>query len=208
MTVIEDRTRPPKPTPRDWAVFRYGLISEATRPLAHEVVSQTLSRIAARQHALPDGALQRFSVSTLRAWLRSYQRGGLDALLPRTRADKGSFRKLEDDTAEIIARHRVQHRDLSVKLFHQILHEDQVLPEGFRICEATLRRFLKARRLDKPVRGPERARVKYEMPHPNDLWVADFMHGPHVHTEQGKRRAILCDILDSCGAPGYVESWP
>lgn len=196
MTVIEDRTRPPKPTPRDWAVFRYGLISEATRPLAHEVVSQTLARTAARQHALPDGSLQRFSVSTLRNWLRLYQRGGLDALLPRTRADKGSFRKLDDDTAEIIARHRVQHRDLSVKLFHQILHEDGVLPEGFRICEATLRRFLKARRLDRPVRGPERARAKYEMPYPNDLWVADFMHGPHVHTAQGKRRAILCDILD------------
>ena len=196
MTVIEDRTRPPKPTSRDWAVFRYGLISEATRPLAHEVVSQTLSRMAARQHALPNGSLQRFSVSTLRNWLRAYLGGGLEALLPKTRADKGSFRKLDEDAAEIIARHRVQHRDLSVKLFHEILHEDKVLPEGCRICEATLRRFLKARGLDKPLRGPERARSKYEMPHPNDLWVADFMHGPHVRTEQGKRRAILCDILD------------
>jgi transposase InsO family protein len=194
--VIEDRTRPPKPTPRDWAVFRYGLISEATRPLAHEVVSQTLARIAARQHALPDGSLQRFSLSTLRNWLRHYQRGGLDALLPRTRADKGSFRCLDDDTAEIIARHRVQHRDLSVTLFHQILHEDGVLPQGFRICQATLRRFLKARGLDKPLRGPDKARAKYEMPHPNDLWVADFMHGPYVRGDSGKRRAILCDILD------------
>ena len=194
--MIEDRTRPPKPTPRDWAVFRYGLISEATRPLANEVVSQTLARVAARQHALPDGSLQRFSVSTLRHWLRVYQRSGLDGLLPRTRADKGSFRKLDDDAAESIARHRVQHRALTVKLFHQILHEDGVLPYGFHICEATLRRFLKARGLDKSVRGPEKARAKYEMPHPNDLWVADFMHGPHVRTEAGKRRAILCVILD------------
>ncbi|MFH1269212.1 MAG: hypothetical protein ABIK89_26075 [Planctomycetota bacterium] len=194
--MIEDRTRPPRPTPRDWAVFRYGLISEATRPLAHEVVSQTLARVAARQHALPDGSLHRFSVSTLRAWLRTYQRDGLDALLPRARGDKGTFRKLGDDTAEIIARHRVQHRELSVKLFHEILHEDGVLPGGFRICEATLRRFLKARNLDRPVRGAQRARAKYEMPHPNDLWVADFMHGPHVRTEKGKRRAILCAIID------------
>lgn len=194
--MIEDRTRPPRPLPRDWAVFRYGLISEATRPLAHEVVAQTLARTAARQHALPDGSLQRFSGSTLRSWLRAYQRGGLDALLPKTRADKGTFRKLDDDAAEIIARHRVQQRALSVKLFHQILHEDGVLPDGFQICEATLRRFLQARGLDKPLRGPERARAKYEMPHPNDLWVADFMHGPHVRTDQGKRRAILCAILD------------
>ena len=194
--MIEDRVRAPKPTARDWAVFRYGLISESTRPLTHEVVSQTLSRIAARQHALPDGSLQRFSVSTLRSWLRAYQRSGLDALLPKTRADKGSFRKLDDDTAEIIARHRVQNRALSVKLFHQILHEDAVLPDGVRVCEATLRRFLRVRSLDKSVRGPERARAKYEMPHPNDLWVADFMHGPHVQTPVGKRRAILCDIID------------
>ncbi len=194
--MIEDRTRPPKPTPRDWAVFRYGLISEATRPLAHEVVAQTLARTAARQHALPDGSLKRFSASTLRSWLRAYQHGGLDALMPQTRNDKGTFRKLDDDTAEIIARHRVQHRDLSVKLFHQILHEDGVLPDGSRICEATLRRFLKVRGLDKPLRGPERARAKYEMPHPNDLWVADFMHGPHVRTETAKRKAILCAILD------------
>lgn len=194
--MIEDRNRPPKPTPRDWAVFRYGLISEATRPLAHEVVAQTLARIASRQHALPDGSLHRFSVSTLRSWLRAYQHGGLDALLPKTRTDKGTFRKLDDDIAEIIARHRVQHRAVSVKLFHQLLHEDGVLPDGFRVCEATLRRFLKARGLDKPMRGPERARAKFEMPHPNDLWVADFMHGPHVRTEHGKRRAILCAILD------------
>lgn len=194
--MIEDRTRPAKPTPRDWAVFRYGLISEATRPLALEVVAQTLARTAARQHALPDGSLHRFSVSTLRAWLRAYQHGGLDALLPRARGDKGTFRKLDDDTAEIIARHRVQHRELSVKLFHQILHEDGVLPVGFRLCEATLRRFLRARNLDRPLRSAQRARAKYEMPHPNDLWVADFMHGPRVKTAQGARKAILCAIID------------
>jgi hypothetical protein len=126
--MIEDKTRPPRPTPRDWAVFRYSLISEATRPLAQEVVAQTLARIAARQHPLPDGSLKRFSTATLRSWLRAYQSGGLDALLPKTRSDKGTFRCLDDDTAETIARHRVQHRHLSVKLFHHILHDDGVRP--------------------------------------------------------------------------------
>jgi len=194
--MIEDKTRPPKPTPRDWAVFRYGLISEATRPLSGEVASQTLAVVAARQHALPDGSLRRFSLATLRAWLRTYQREGLDGLMPKARSDKGTFRVLDEDTAELIARHRVQHRNLSVKLFHQILHQDGLLPEGTTICEATLRRFLKLRGLDKAVRGPGRARAKYEMPHPNDLWVADFMHGPRVRTETGKRKAILCAIID------------
>ena len=46
--MIEDKVRPQTPTPRDWAVFRYGLISEATRPLTDEVVSQVLARVAAK----------------------------------------------------------------------------------------------------------------------------------------------------------------
>jgi transposase InsO family protein len=194
--MIQDQSRPPRPTPRDWAVFRYGLISEATRPQAGEVVAQVLAPIAALQHPLPDGSVRRFSAATLRAWLKAYQHGGLDALYPKARADKGSFRSIDDDTAEAIARHRVQHRALSVKLFHEILHNDGVLPGGARVCEATLRRFLKARGLDKPVRGPGKARAKYEMPHPNDLWVADFMHGPRVKSSTDKRKAILCAILD------------
>jgi putative transposase len=194
--MIQDQNRPPRPTPRDWAVFRYGLISEAARPLAGEVVAQVLTRIAAHQHPLPDGSQRRFSVATLRAWLKAYRQGGLDALLPKTRTDKGTFRCIDDDTAEAIARHRVQHRALSVKLFHEILHEEGVLPAGARVCEATLRRFLKARGLDKPLRGPGKARAKYEMPHPNDLWVADFMHGPRVKTPDGKRKAILGAIID------------
>lgn len=194
--MIEDKAQPQTPTPRDWAVFRYGTISEATRPLSDEVVGQVLARLAARQHQLPDGALRRFSHATLRSWLAAYRRGGLDALFPKTRSDKGSFRKLDDDTAETIARHRVQHRRLSVTLFHQVLHEDGVLPEGTRVCEATLRRFLKGRGLDHPLREGTKARAKYEMPHPNDLWIADFMHGPKVGASPGKRKAILCAIID------------
>jgi transposase InsO family protein len=193
--MIEDKMTPARPTHRDWAVFRYGLISEATRPLTDEVAGQVLARVAARQHQLPDGAIRRFSVSTLRLWLRRYQRGGLDALLPRTRSDKGSFRSLDDDTIEAICRHRVQHRQISVKLFWQLLHDDGVLGDK-RVCEATLRRLLKTRGLAKPLRTPGKARAKYEMPHPNDLWVADFMHGPRVHAHKGKRKAILCAILD------------
>jgi len=194
--MIQDQTRSPQPTPRDWAVFRYGLIAEATRPLTGEVVAQTLARIAARQHQLPDGSLRRYSAATLRAWLKVYLHGGLDALSPKIRTDKGSFRSIDDDTAEDIARYRVQHRAMSVKLFHEILHEDQVLPKGARVCEATLRRFLKERGLAKAVRGSGKARAKYEMPHPNDLWVGDFMHGPRVKTPASKRKAILCGIID------------
>ncbi|MCK4303662.1 MAG: Mu transposase C-terminal domain-containing protein [Candidatus Eisenbacteria sp.] len=50
-------------------MFRYGLIGETTRPLADEVLAQTLARIAAQHHQLPDGLLRRFSGATLRRFL-------------------------------------------------------------------------------------------------------------------------------------------
>src|SRR5258706_16428406 len=131
--MIKAPPTPPSPAPREGAVSRYGLIREATRPVWGGVISEVLSRVAARQHQLPDGPLRRFSASSLRLWLKEYQRGGLNALYSKTRPDKGSFRKVDDDVAETIARHRVQHRQLSVKLFHQILHQDGVLPEGARV---------------------------------------------------------------------------
>ena len=194
--MITDPTQQANPTPRDWAVFRYGLISEAVRPLAGQVVHQILARVAAGQHQLPDGSVRRYNVSTLRMWLGKYRHGGLDALMPKARSDKGAFRAIDDDTAEAIARYRVQHRQVSVKLFWEMLHEDEVLGPGVTICEATLRRFLTARGLARKKRGPAKARAKYEMPFANDLWVADFMHGPKIKIDGRRRRAILCAIID------------
>ena len=194
--MIKDPTQQAHPTPRDWAVFRYTLISGAVRPLEGQVVHQILAGNAARQHQLPDGSVRRYNVSTLRLWLRKYLEGGLDDLMPKERSDKGTFRSIDDDTAEAIARYRVQHRQVSVKLFWEMLHEDEVLGPGVKIPQATLRRFLAARGLARKKRGPAKARAKYEMPHANDLWVADFMHGPKILTEERRRKAILCAIID------------
>lgn len=69
---------------------------------------------------------------------------------------------------------------MSVKLFHEILLDDGVLPDGATVRLGTLRRFLKARGPDKPLRGPRKARAKFEMPHLNDFRIAGIMHGPRV----------------------------
>jgi len=194
--MIRDAAEEAHPSARDWALFRYSLVSEAINPLAGEKVSDILTRQAAQVHALPDGGHRRYNIATLRAWLSKYRHDGLDGLLPKERRDKGAVRSIDDDTAEIICRHRVQNRRMSVKLFWEILHEDGVLPEGVRIKEATLRRFLKHRGLARKQRGPDKARSKFEMPYSNELWIADFMHGPRVHLDGKKRRAILCAIID------------
>jgi putative transposase len=194
--MITDAISKPKPPARDWALFRYGVISEAVTPLEGQKISDILTRQAAQVHQLPDGTARRYNIATLRSWLDKYRHDGLDGLLPKERSDKGQFRSIDDDTAEAICRHRVQNRRLSVKLFWEILHEDKVLSDGVHIKLATLNRFLKQRGLARKTPGPARARAKFEMPHTNDLWIADFMHGPQVAVAGKRRRAILCAVID------------
>jgi hypothetical protein len=40
------------------------------------------------------------------------------------------------------------------------------------------------------------ARKKFECARINDLWMADFMHGPHYPLQGKKRRVFLCAVLD------------
>ncbi len=194
--MITDAKNGPRPLPKDVALFRYGVISEAVSPLEGQKIGDILTRKASQLHQLPDGTSHRYNIATLRAWLSKYRHDGLDGLLPRDRCDKGQFRSINDDTAEIICRHRVQNRRCSMRLFWEILHQDNVLPAGAQIKEATLRRFLKHRGLAKKTPGPAKARAKFEMPNTNDMWIADFMHGPRVLIAGKKRRAILCAVID------------
>lgn len=194
--MITDATSRPKPPARDWALFRYGVISEAINPTADQKISDLLTRKAAQIHQLPDGTARRYNIATLRLWLDKYRHGGLDGLQPKNRCDKGQFRSIDDDTAEAICRHRVQNRRTSVKLFWELLHEAGVLPAGVPLKLATLRRFLKHRGLAKKTPGPAKARAKFEMAHANDLWTADYMHGPLVLVGGKRRRAILCAAID------------
>ena len=194
--MITDAKNGPRPSSRDVALFRYGVISEAVSPLEGQKIGDILTRKASQLHQLPDGTSHRYNIATLRAWLSKYRHDGLDGLLPSDRCDKGQFRSINEDTAEIICRHRVQNRRCSMRLFWEILHQDDVLPSGVQIKEATLRRFLKHRGLAKKTSGPAKARAKFEMPNTNDMWIADFMHGPRVLIADKKRRAILCAVID------------
>ena len=183
-------------TAHDWALHRYGIISPAVSISGGEKISDILAQQAAQVHQRPDGTVHRYNVATLRGWFSTYLADGFDGLKPKIRMDKGTFRSIDEDSQEIIIRQRKLMRNLSVQLFWETLHQDEFLPAGTRIKKATMHRFLKAMGLAKRVPGPARARSKYETPFTNDLWIADYMHGPKVLHEGKKRKAILCSIID------------
>jgi hypothetical protein len=57
---------------------------------------------AGREHDFPHYGLRKVSVSTMKAWLRMYRKGGFEALKPKSRADSGRPRRLGQQTLKAI----------------------------------------------------------------------------------------------------------
>ena len=72
--------------------------------LEHGDVRAYLCAAAARVHRMPDGRQVQLSERTIETWHYDYQRGGLEALMPRDRSDKGQSRAVRPELAALLVR--------------------------------------------------------------------------------------------------------
>lgn len=177
------------------ALFRHQIISPVL--LERNAAQMAYFRQAAeREYDVPGRGPKRFTPTTMKAWLYRYRRNGLPGLLPKTRSDTGSFRKLTPDIKQAIEKLRGEHLDLSCVRFYDRCLKTGILGDQ-NICLETLRRFLKSKNLYHTRTVIPRKR--FEMSYFGELWTCDFMHGPQVlDSPESKRRkkAILLAIID------------
>jgi transposase InsO family protein len=171
----------PKNHGEEVAIFRHGLIGElAIRALDHGERSAGLRRLSEQRVRPPGCATTRcYSIPTLERWLYAFKAGGLDALVPRARADRGRGRDLDPAVRELLCDIRREHPDVSVTLILRTLRADgRVGPE---VTECTVRRMLVARGL---LRAPAedgksgKTRLRWQAERPGALWHGDVCHGP------------------------------
>lgn len=181
------------------AAFRYRLIAEALE-VSETAVASVLGTIAARTHTDPHGQPFRCSVRTLWRYLRAYRRGGLRALQPRPRCDRGLLRAVGP---EVLARAKTLRNEVpsrSTDTLLDILVREERLRAG-ELSRSTLDRHLRrlgcTRRLLREVGQTVFRRI--ETAAVFDLVVCDFHHGPYVRPCAGAelvRRALLCAFID------------
>jgi len=83
------------------ALARYQIISPVLAEPAR-AQNEYFRKQAEREHDFPRYGLKKVSVSTLKAWLRKYRRGGFDALKPGKRSDGGRPRHLDEQMIRTI----------------------------------------------------------------------------------------------------------
>jgi transposase InsO family protein len=179
------------------AIFRYGLIAPLVlEPLPRGELSRRAEEIAARPYTWPDSQRTSVSVDTLLVWALRYRTGGLEALAPKPRQDRGQSRAITPQLAHLIERLKRENPYRS----GTTLRRELALSSGQNepaISASTLYRFLKQRGLTQRQLLAPPAHKKFEAEFSNQIWQSDMLAGPYVQRPGGgKRQAFLLAILD------------
>lgn len=175
------------------ALFRFGIIA----PVLHDSsMGQTryFKAMAQKVFDVPRYGRKKFNWKTFKSWLRKYRRQGFDGLKPKTRADKGESRIVDEYLAQVIRHKFDEFPRLPVSGLYRMLIDEGLIQAGSP-CEATLRKYIDDQHL-KPKVERLKPRKKFEKPHINDLWLSDFMHGQHFNIDNRQRKLFLCGIID------------
>ena len=103
--------------------FRFALIAPVIQNLfPDESKTAYYKRIAENEFTLPSGKKTHYSYKTLEKWVSLYQNGGIDALMPKARSDKGQTRVLSDVAMEEIFRLKQEYPRLNAtQIYHKLV---------------------------------------------------------------------------------------
>jgi len=178
------------------ALKRYQIISPVLAE-PKRAQNEYFRKQAELEHDFPHYGLKKYSVSTLKGWLRAYRKKGFDALKPKERSDIGRPRRLDDHMLKSIEIKCKAYPYWTVQKLYENLQDQNLLGHP-PVHYNTLLRTVKERGY-LSVTARTDVRKAYEVDNVNDLWVGDFMHGPSVkptNHAKGAHKAILCAILD------------
>ncbi|MCP4036908.1 MAG: DDE-type integrase/transposase/recombinase [bacterium] len=165
-----------------------------------------LTEAAERTHQQPDGRLVRLSARTLETWLYAYRRGGLQALAPQPRADRGQSRAIDVQVAELLLRAKRERPRRSIRRLIRMLERAGVVRPG-ELSRSSVHRLLRGHGLStRPKRGASAERRSFLSEHAGDLWMGDVMHGPPAIGPAGPMRKTYLISLIDCATRYVVYS--
>ncbi len=197
-------------TPKDQgeriAIFRAEIVGAlARRELSRGELGAALREIAARRFRPPGAdATRTYAVPTLQRWYYALRRGGLEALRPRARRDRGRGRALTPEERELLLQIRREHPSASVPLILRTLLADGRIQAGA-VSAPTVRRLYRESGLDRWSRrdgqGP-RVRLRWQAERPGALWHGDVCHAGVILIDRKPHPVRIHALLDD--ASRYV----
>ena len=188
------------------ALFRSEIVGQLChRELDHGELRRILVDLSQQRYRPPDSDITRtFSIPTLERWYYAYRKGGLPALRPAPRSDRGRALGLPPALREMLLDIRREHPSAGVPLILRTLIADGRLDPGT-ISAATLRRLYGESGLDKIALrdgAGQKLRLRWQAERPGALWHGDVCHGPTLVIDGQRRPLRIHALLDD--ASRYV----
>lgn len=183
------------------ALERFVLVNKIQELFSQGIpLAAALEQVACCPVPQPDGTKRLYAARTIEDWYYAYLQGGLDALLPKTRSDKGLSRRLTKQQADWILQQVQANPGLPVKVLYrhwrQQNHQLCSLPSIYRLLRYNqLDAKTRRQQAHQPLSGPTKC---FEAPAVNDLWMVDFSPGPFLHPPNSQRAipTHLCMTID------------
>ncbi len=177
------------------ALKRFSLIS----PILNGQVDnrkEYYAQISSLPIEMPHYGIKKYLPKTIETWYCDYMRGGLEALKPGYRSDKGSSRKIDLKLAEKILEIKKAYPKAPNTIIYDKLIEEGILKEG-QISLTTLYRFLNSSKCKSLHEAEEEKEIKrFAHQYINELWYGDLMYGPYIQDGRKKKPTYLLAYID------------
>jgi putative transposase len=184
------------------ALFRSEIIGSLTRrELDRGELSQALAELSEQRFRPPRAkATKTYSLATLERWYYAYKSGGLEALRPSPRSDRGRCRELTEEQRKLLATIREEHPSASVPVILRTLAAEGRIAKGA-ISASSVRRFYQEQGLDRVSQrsgnGPRsKVRLRWQAERPGALWHADVCHATAIVIDGKSQPIRIHGILD------------
>jgi len=154
-----------------------------------------LSDLAAKSYAIPDSRRTYLAEKTIEGWYYAWKRGGIDALAPKPRSDRGAS-KISEALQEAICTVKKENPKRSLRTIRQLVGASG-LPGATKLSRSSIHRLLQSRGLSKLPGAPQpEERRSFVAAHAGDIWYGDVLHGPKVLVGGRLRKVYLVSFMD------------
>jgi transposase InsO family protein len=180
------------------ALFRLSVLSRLTNHdhFDHGELKLTLADLASQTYAIPNSRRCHLSEKTIESWYYRWKQGGIDALAPRQRNDKG-LSKIACDVQEMLLQAKRDNPRRSLDELIRLLEKEGVVAKD-ELKRSAVYRLLKQHGISRPIDNGNQPieRRSFVAEHASDIWYGDVMHGPKVVINGRLRKAYLVSLMD------------
>ena len=180
------------------ALFRLSVLGPlaSREELERGEIKSLIRELASRTYHIPDSNRAHLGEGTIEAWYYVWKRGGIEALAPKPRSDRGQS-KLPIAVQEAILQAKREKPTRSLNTIKSLLGDAGLTSRG-QLSRSSIHRLLQQHGLShsRGDQAPSEELRSFVAKRAGDIWYGDVMHGPKFPVSGQNRKVYLVSLMD------------